>query len=265
MAKLGPESLRRITNIEPVPRRSYRALQQNLAVLCSATAPCRVLCLHIEDNECSLIALLGLEIRECTIPKRNLQACRFESGMPGRNGFYFCWSAFPSPGAASAYLGIPPAKLFIGDLTLAAFIFSAPAQTVRSLDQSADQGRSLRPVRLDSADFDLLRDFPGYPRRVAGFSPLTAIRESGLQCLSALPVSRHLGGQRRPELLLQIHPDLRHSVLHLRAGLHVCSCTRLPCHAGLRRSKRFRPGWRWRVSSFCRCFASIPNRAAGGR
>src|ERR1700761_186733 len=106
----------------------------------------------------------------------------------------FLLVGFSLTGRSFAYLGIPPRQTVHWRPDAGSIHFPAPAQVVRSLAQGADEWWSPRSGLLDAVDIDLLRDLRSDPWDPAGFFTAYCHRESGLQCLSALPVPRDLGG-----------------------------------------------------------------------
>ena len=79
-------------------------------------------------------------------------------------------------GRSFAYLGIPPAKLFIGDLTLAAFIFLRPRKLFDPWLKALTKGGPLGPfawILLASIAYGIFEVIRGV---LIGFSPLTAIK-----------------------------------------------------------------------------------------
>src|ERR1700678_3031915 len=106
-------------------------------------------------------------------------------------------------GRSFSYLGIPPAKLFIGDLTLAAFIFLRPRQVFDPWIKALTKGGPLGPlawVLLISISYGIFQVIRGV---LLGFSPLTAIENL---VFNVYPLYLFLGiwlGKRRPELLLR--------------------------------------------------------------
>ncbi len=106
-------------------------------------------------------------------------------------------------GRSFSYLGIPPAKLFIGDLTLAAFIFLGPRKLFDRWIKALTTGGPLGPfawVLLASVGYGIFEVIRGI---LAGFSPITAIENL---VFNIYPLYLFLGiwvGMRRPELLLK--------------------------------------------------------------
>ncbi len=106
-------------------------------------------------------------------------------------------------GRSFAYLGIPPAKLFIGDLTLAAFIFLQPRKLFDTWIGGLTKGGTLGPlawVLLASVSYGIMEVIRGV---LLGFPPLIAIQNL---VFNVYPLYLFLGiwlGARRPELLLR--------------------------------------------------------------
>ena len=97
-----------------------------------------------------------------------------------------------------SYLGIPPAKLFIGDLTLAAFIFLRPRQLfdpwIKALTKGGPLG-SLAWILLISISYGIFQVIRGV---LLGFPPLTAVENL---VFNVYPLYLFLGiwlGKRRP-------------------------------------------------------------------
>src|SRR6202050_5537144 len=79
-------------------------------------------------------------------------------------------------GRSFAYLGIPPAKLFIGDLTLAAFIFLRPRKLFDPWIKALTKGGALGPlawILLISISYGIFQVIRGV---LLGFPPLTAMQ-----------------------------------------------------------------------------------------
>lgn len=106
-------------------------------------------------------------------------------------------------GRSFAYLGIPPAKLFIGDLTLAAFILLQPRKLFDTWIGGLTKGGPLGPlawVLLASVSYGIMEVIRGV---LLGFPPLIAIQNL---VFNVYPLYLFLGmwlGARRPELLLR--------------------------------------------------------------
>jgi O-Antigen ligase len=106
-------------------------------------------------------------------------------------------------GRSFAYLGIPPAKIFIGELTLAAFIFFRPRKLFDPWLKALTKGGPLGPfgwILLASIAYGIFEVIRGV---LVGFSPLTAIMNV---VFNVYPLFLFLGlwvGTRRPELLLK--------------------------------------------------------------
>jgi hypothetical protein len=106
-------------------------------------------------------------------------------------------------GRSFAYLGIPPAKLFIGDLTLAAFIFLRPRKLFDPWIKALTRSEPLTPfawfllISICYGIFEVIRGV------LAGFSPIIAAENL---VFNIYPMFLFLGiwvGARRPELLLK--------------------------------------------------------------
>jgi hypothetical protein len=106
-------------------------------------------------------------------------------------------------GRSFAYLGIPPAKLFIGDLTLAAFIFLRPRKLFDPWIRALTKSDPLSPfawlllISLAYGIFEVVRGI------LIGFPPLVAVEN---MVFNIYPIFLFLGlwvGRRRPELLLK--------------------------------------------------------------
>ncbi len=106
-------------------------------------------------------------------------------------------------GRSFAYLGIPPAKLFIGDLTLAAFILLRPRNLFDTWIGGLTKGGPLGPLAwalLASIAYGIMEVIRGV---LLGFPPLVAIQNL---VFNVYPLYLFLGmwlGARRPELLLR--------------------------------------------------------------
>jgi hypothetical protein len=106
-------------------------------------------------------------------------------------------------GRSFSYLGIPPAKLFIGDLTLAAFIFLRPRQVFDPWIKGLTKGGPLGPLAwtlLISISYGIFQVIRGV---LLGFPPLTAVENL---VFNIYPLYVFLGmwlGKRRPDLLLR--------------------------------------------------------------
>ena len=106
-------------------------------------------------------------------------------------------------GRSFSYLGIPPAKLFIGDLTLAAFIFLRPRQLFDPWIKALTKGGPLGPlawILLISISYGIFQVIRGV---LLGFSPLIAVENL---VFNVYPLYLFLGlwlGKRRPDLLLR--------------------------------------------------------------
>src|SRR6202453_608396 len=102
-----------------------------------------------------------------------------------------------------SYLGIPPAKLFVGDITLGLFILLRPRQIFDPWIKALTKGGPLGPlawVLLISISYGIFQVIRGV---LLGFSPLTAIQNL---VFNVYPLYLFLGiwlGKRRPELLLR--------------------------------------------------------------
>ena len=106
-------------------------------------------------------------------------------------------------GRSFSYLGIPPAKLFIGDLTLAAFLFLQPRKIFDPWILALTKGGPLSSfgwVLLISIAYGIFEVIRGV---LLGFTPLIAIQNL---VFNVYPLFFFLGlwlGARRPELLLR--------------------------------------------------------------
>src|SRR5271170_5894623 len=106
-------------------------------------------------------------------------------------------------GRSFSYLGIPPAKLFIGDLTLAAFIFLRPRQLFDPWIKALTKGGGLGPlawILLISISYGIFQVIRGV---LLGFSPMIAVENL---VFNVYPLYLFLGlwlGKRRPDLLLR--------------------------------------------------------------
>ena len=113
--------------------------------------------------------------------------------------FGFCLT-----GRSFSYLGIPPAKLFIGDITLAAFIFLRPRQLFDRWFGALTNGGPYAPfswVLLISILYGVLETIRGI---LSGFSPLIALQNL---VFNLYPLFFFLGiwvGARRPELMRKL-------------------------------------------------------------
>jgi hypothetical protein len=107
-------------------------------------------------------------------------------------------------GRSFSYLGIPPAKLFIGDLTLAAFIFLRPRQLFDPWIKALTKGGPLGPlawILLVSISYGIFQVIRGV---LSGFSPMIAVENL---VFNIYPLYLFLGlwlGKRNPGLLLKI-------------------------------------------------------------
>ncbi len=102
-----------------------------------------------------------------------------------------------------SYLGIPPAKLFIGDLTLAAFIFLRPRELfdrwIKALTKGGPLGW-LGWILLVSISYGIFQVIRGV---LNGFEPVTAVENL---VFNVYPLYLFLGiwlGKRQPRLLLR--------------------------------------------------------------
>jgi hypothetical protein len=106
-------------------------------------------------------------------------------------------------GRSFAYLGIPPAKLFVGDLTLAAFIVLHPRSIFDPWINALTKGGPLGPfawLLLASLAYGIFEVIRGI---LLGFTPLIATENL---VFNVYPIYLFLGiwlGRRRPELLLR--------------------------------------------------------------
>ncbi len=175
----------------------------------------------------------------------------------------FLLVGFALTGRSFAYLGIPPAKLFISDLTLAAFVFLRPRKLFDPWIQALTRGGPLGPfawVLLASVAYGVFEVIRGV---LAGFSPIVALENL---VFNIYPIYLFLGiwvGTRRPELLLRYVQVFA-----------VCFCVYAPAYLlFLHNVKLAMPGSDG-VTVFGQagnggfivlgCFASIPNPAASG-
>ncbi len=107
-------------------------------------------------------------------------------------------------GRSFSYLGIPPAKLFIGDLTLAAFILLRPRELFDRWFLALTRGGPLAPfswVLLISIAYGVFETVRGV---LAGFSPLIAFQNL---VFNIYPMFFFLGlwvGARRPDLMRRL-------------------------------------------------------------
>jgi hypothetical protein len=106
-------------------------------------------------------------------------------------------------GRSFAYLGIPPAKLFVGDLTLAAFVVLHPRNIFDPWINALTKGGPLGPVAwllLASLAYGVFEVIRGI---LLGFTPLIATENL---VFNIYPIYLFLGiwlGRRQPELLLR--------------------------------------------------------------
>jgi hypothetical protein len=110
---------------------------------------------------------------------------------------------FPLTGRSFAYLGVPPAKLFVGDLTLAAFIILHPRKVFDPWIDALTRSGPLGPVAwvlLASLFYGIFEVIRG---TLLGFNPLVAMENL---VFNVYPIYLFLGlwlGRRRPDLLLR--------------------------------------------------------------
>lgn len=106
-------------------------------------------------------------------------------------------------GRSFSYIGIPPAKLFIGDLTLAAFLFLRPRKVFDPWILAITKGGPtsgfcwLLLISIAYGIFEVIRGV------LLGFSPIYALQNL---VFNVYPIFFFLGlwvGARRPELLLR--------------------------------------------------------------
>jgi hypothetical protein len=106
-------------------------------------------------------------------------------------------------GRSFSYIGIPPAKLFIGDLTLAAFIFLRPRKIFDPWILGITKGGPISPfawmvlISIAYGIFEVIRGV------LLGFSPIYALQNL---VFNVYPLFFFLGlwvGARRPEVLLR--------------------------------------------------------------
>jgi hypothetical protein len=132
-----------------------------------------------------------------------LEPARFRSWDNWSKWVLFLLVGFALIGRSFAYLGIPPAKLFIGDLTLAAFIFLRPRKLFDPWLQALTTGGPLGSFAwalLGSVAYGIFEVIRGM---LAGFSPIVAMENL---VFNVYPLYLFLGicvGNRRPELLLK--------------------------------------------------------------
>lgn len=113
----------------------------------------------------------------------------------------FFMVGFSLTGRSFSYLGIPPLKLFIGDITLAAFIFLRPRQLFDRWFGALTTGGPLAPfswVLLISILYGVFETIRGI---LSGFSPLIALQNL---VFNLYPLFFFLGiwiGARRPDLM----------------------------------------------------------------
>lgn len=107
-------------------------------------------------------------------------------------------------GRSFSYLGIPPAKLFIGDLTLAAFILLRPRQLFDRWFSALTKGGPIAPfswVLLISIGYGIFETIRGI---LIGFSPLIAFQNL---VFNIYPMFFFLGlwvGARTPDLMRRL-------------------------------------------------------------
>src|ERR1700728_1702897 len=102
------------------------------------------------------------------------QSVKFSKWDSWSKWVLFLLVGFSLTGRSFAYLGIPPAKLFIGDLTLAAFIFLRPRQLFDPWIKALTKGGPLGPlawILLVSISYGILQVIRGV---LYGFSPIIA-------------------------------------------------------------------------------------------
>jgi hypothetical protein len=132
-----------------------------------------------------------------------LKPSRFRNWDNWSKWVLFLLLGFALTGRSFAYLGIPPAKLFIGDLTLAAFILLGRRKLFDPWFRALTTGGPLGPfawVLLVSVAYGIFEVIRGV---LAGFSPIVAIENL---VFNVYPIYLFLGiwvGTRRPELLLK--------------------------------------------------------------
>ena len=106
-------------------------------------------------------------------------------------------------GRSFAYVGLPPAKLFIGEMSLAAFIFFRSRNLFDPWIKALTKGGPLGPlawVLLGSITYGIFEVIRGI---LIGFSPITAIENL---VFNIYPIYFFLGlwvGARRPDVLLK--------------------------------------------------------------
>jgi hypothetical protein len=115
----------------------------------------------------------------------------------------FLWVGLSLTGRSFAYLGIPPAKLFVGDLTLAAFVVLHPRKIFDPWIGALTKGGPLGPVAwllLASLTYGIFEVIRGI---LQGFTPLIATENL---VFNIYPIYLFLGiwlGCRQPKLLLR--------------------------------------------------------------
>lgn len=129
--------------------------------------------------------------------------------LPNRKWDYWSkWALFLLVGysltaRSFSYLGIPPAKLFIGDLTLAAFVLLRPRELFDRWIKALTKGGPLGPlgwILLVSISYGVFQVIRGV---LAGFQPVTALENL---VFNVYPLYLFLGiwlGARQPKLLLR--------------------------------------------------------------
>ena len=167
-------------------------------------------------------------------------------------------------GRSFAYLGIPPAKLFVGDLTLAAFVVLHPRKIFDPWIVALTEERTSGPCCLAAAGIARLRHLRSDSRNPAGFHSPDRHGESGFQRISHLPVSGDMVGPPAAETLIAICPGFLPLLLRIRSGLHVLPSQVDVRDAGIGWSPRLWPAVAGAESLSWRCCAWIPNRVASG-
>ena len=140
----------------------------------------------------------------------------------------YCW-AFPLQDAASRTFGIPPAKLFVGDLTLAAFIVLHRVISSDPWIDALTKGGPLGPCCLAAAGIAGLRHLRSDSRHPARVS--LPRRQSENLVFNVYPIYLFLGiwlGRRRPGTSTAICPGLLHLLL---LGVYAPAYLALPPHS----------------------------------
>ena len=123
-------------------------------------------------------------------------------------------------GRSFAYLGIPPAKLFVGDLTLAAFIVLHPRNIFDPWIVALTKGGPLGPVAwllLASLGYGIFEVIRGILR---GFTPLVATENLVFNIYPIYLFPGDMVGTKAAGTLIAICPGLLPLLLRIRSGLH---------------------------------------------